>query len=85
VLYLRLIILLVEGDVPVDSEMLLVIDFVNIKIKPTQSFRCAHRGRVCMHIFIGVSVYAYLHLYYISKKEFYQRYAVIFLQKSSYC
>jgi hypothetical protein len=34
-LYLRLIILSVGGDVPVDNETLLVTDFVNIKIKPT--------------------------------------------------
>jgi hypothetical protein len=46
---------LVRGDVPVDSEVLLVIDFMNLKIKPTQSFRCAHRGRVCVRVFIGVS------------------------------
>jgi hypothetical protein len=46
----------VGGDVPVNSEMLLVIDFVNIKINPAQSFRGAHRGRVCVRVFLGVSV-----------------------------
>jgi hypothetical protein len=55
VLYLRLIILSVGGDVPVDSEALLVTDFMNLKIKPAQSFRCAHRGRVCVYVFIWVS------------------------------
>jgi hypothetical protein len=30
-------------------------DFVNFKIKPTQSFKSAQRGRVCVHVFIGVS------------------------------
>jgi hypothetical protein len=40
---------------PVDSEALLVADFVNLKIKPAQSFGGAHRGRVCVHVFIGVS------------------------------
>jgi hypothetical protein len=25
-----------------------VIDFINLKINPTQSFRCAYRGRVCV-------------------------------------
>jgi hypothetical protein len=44
----------VEGDVPVDSETLLTIDFVNLKIKSTQSFTCAHMARMCVHIFIGV-------------------------------
>jgi hypothetical protein len=33
---------------PVDSEMLLVTDFVNLKIKPAQSFECAHRGSMCV-------------------------------------
>jgi hypothetical protein len=55
VLYLRLIILSVGGDVPVDSEALLVTDFMNLKIKPAQSFRCAHRGRVCVRVFIEMS------------------------------
>jgi hypothetical protein len=62
-LYLWLIILLVRGDVPVDSETLLVIDFVNLKIKPAQSFIGAHRGRVCVHIFIEVSVYICMSIY----------------------
>jgi hypothetical protein len=54
-LYLRLIILSVGGDVPIDSETLLMTDFMNLKIKPTRSFGCAHRGRVCVHVFIGMS------------------------------
>jgi hypothetical protein len=47
-------------DVPVDSETLLVIDFVNFKIKPTRSFGCAHRSRVCVCIFIGLSDRMYI-------------------------
>jgi hypothetical protein len=54
-LYLRLIILSIGGDVPVDSETLLVTDFVNLKIKPLQSFRGAYRDRVCVHLFIEMS------------------------------
>jgi hypothetical protein len=57
VLHLRLIILSVGGDVPVDSEILLVTDFMNLKIKPPQCFRCAHKGRVCVCVFIGVSAH----------------------------
>jgi hypothetical protein len=34
-LYLRLIIFLVGDDVSVNSEMFLVTDFVDLKIKPT--------------------------------------------------
>jgi hypothetical protein len=45
------------GDVAVDSETLSVTDFVNLKIKPAQFFRCAHRGRVCLHVFIGVGAH----------------------------
>jgi hypothetical protein len=55
VLHLRVIILSVEGVVSVDNEALLVTDFVNLKIKPAQSFRGAHRGRMYVRVFIGVS------------------------------
>jgi hypothetical protein len=55
-LHLRLIILSVGGDISVDSDTLLMTDFVNLKIKPAQSFIGAHRSRVCMRVFIGVSV-----------------------------
>jgi hypothetical protein len=44
VLYLHLIILPVRDDVLVDSETLSVTDFINFKIKLTQSFRDAHIG-----------------------------------------
>jgi hypothetical protein len=54
-MHLRLIILSVGGDVPVDSETLLLTNFVNLKIKTAQSFECAYRGRVCVRVFIEVS------------------------------
>jgi hypothetical protein len=60
VLHLQLIILLVGGDVSVDSETPLVIDFMNLKIKSTQSFECDHRDRMYVHVFIGVSVHMYI-------------------------
>jgi hypothetical protein len=62
-LYLWLIILSVGGDVPVDSDALLVTDFVNLNIKPTQSFRGAYRDKVCVRMFIGVSDYTYINIY----------------------
>jgi hypothetical protein len=34
-----------------------VTDFVNLKIKPAQSFGCAHRGMVCIRVFIWVSAH----------------------------
>jgi hypothetical protein len=45
----------VGGDVPIDSDALLVTDFVNLKIKSAQSFGCALKGRMCVRVFIGVS------------------------------
>jgi hypothetical protein len=72
VLHLRLIILSVGGDVPVDSEVLLVTDFVNLKIKPTQSFGCAHRGRVCVCVLIGMNAHTCMSIYFCTvflKKE----------------
>jgi hypothetical protein len=54
---LELIILLVGGDVSIDSEIFLVTDFVNLKIKPIQSFRCAHKGKgmIYVRLFIEIS------------------------------
>jgi hypothetical protein len=63
VLYLRLIILLDRGDVPVDNETLLVTDFVNFKIKPAQSFEDAHKDSLCVRVFIGVSTHTCMSIY----------------------
>jgi hypothetical protein len=40
-----------------------VTDFVNLKIKPTQSFRCAHRDRVCVRVFIGINNHTCINIY----------------------
>jgi hypothetical protein len=53
----------VGDDIFIDSETLLVIDFMNLKIKPAQSFRGAHRGRVCVHMFIGLSARTCMSIY----------------------
>jgi hypothetical protein len=50
----------VGGDVPVDSESLLVTDFMNLKIKLVQSFEGAHRDKMCVHIFIRVNARKYV-------------------------
>jgi hypothetical protein len=42
----------VRGSVSIDSETFLVTDFVNLKIKSTQSFEVTHRDRVCVRMFI---------------------------------
>jgi hypothetical protein len=52
---LRLIIFSVRDDVLVDSESLLLTDFVNLKIKSAQSFRNAHKDRMCEYMSIKMS------------------------------
>jgi hypothetical protein len=47
----------VGGDVPVDSDVLLVTDFMNLKIKLTQSFEYAHKSKMCSCVFIEVSAH----------------------------
>jgi hypothetical protein len=51
-LYLRLIILLIRGDIFADSETFLMTDFMNFKIKPVQSFIYAHKDIMYVHVFI---------------------------------
>jgi hypothetical protein len=70
VLYLRIIILSVKDDIPVDSDTLLVTDFMNIKIKSTQYFRCTYRDRLCVCVYEDECsyVYEYMCLYCVSKK-----------------
>jgi hypothetical protein len=48
-------ILSVGGDVPVNNDALLVINFVNLKIKLTQSFKGANRSSIYILMFIEVS------------------------------
>jgi hypothetical protein len=38
-------------------------DFMNIKIKPDQSFKGVHRISVCAHVFIEVSAHIYIYEY----------------------
>jgi hypothetical protein len=63
----------VGGDVPVDSDALLMTDFVNFKIKLTQFFGCAHSDRVCVRVFIKVSAHTCINICICTmflKKEF---------------
>jgi hypothetical protein len=71
VLHLLLIILSVRGDVPVNSEIFLVTDFISFKIKPIQSFKYDHKDRMCIYIFIRVSNHMYINIYIytVLKKE----------------
>jgi hypothetical protein len=71
VLYLRLIILSEGGDVPVDSETLLVTDFMNLKM--AQSFRGANRDKEYLRVFIGVNTHTCISIYvytvFLTKKK----------------
>jgi hypothetical protein len=59
----------VGDDVPVDTDALLVINFVNLKIKLAKSFGGTYRGRVCVHRSECLYVYKYLRLYCIFLKN----------------
>jgi hypothetical protein len=53
----------VRDDIPVDSEALFMTDFMNLKIKPAQSFGGAHRNMICVRVFIEVSAHTYMSIY----------------------
>jgi hypothetical protein len=64
----------VEDDVLIDSETLLLTDFMNFKIKSAQSFRDDHRSRMCVHVFIEVYVNTYVYTVFLTKyQSFYQK------------
>jgi hypothetical protein len=52
-----------RDDVSIDSKILLVTDFMNLKIKPTQSFRYAYKDRMRVHIFIRIHTYINICVY----------------------
>jgi hypothetical protein len=64
---------LVEDDVLIDNDVLSVTDFMNLKIKSTQSFRGAHISKVYVHIFIWMSAHTYINIniytVFLGKKE----------------
>jgi hypothetical protein len=58
------------NDTSGDSEALLVINFVNLKIKPHQSLKDARRDRMRIRVFIGVitRIYMSIYVYTVLKK-----------------
>jgi hypothetical protein len=64
----------VEDDISIDSDTLLVTDFVNLRIKLAHSFKCAHKGKVraCVHMSECSDVYENLCLYCISHKKMFE-------------
>jgi hypothetical protein len=59
----------VRGDVPINSDALLVINFVNLKIKSTQSFGGANRSNMYVRMFIEVSDHVLI--LFLKKEIFY--------------
>jgi hypothetical protein len=57
-------ILLGVDDVFIDNRMLLVTDFVDLKIKLSKSFRNTHRSMLYVHIFIWMSARIYMSIYF---------------------
>jgi hypothetical protein len=50
----------VGGVVSVDSNVLLVTDFVNLKIKLAHFFGDVYKSKMCVYVFIWVSVRTYM-------------------------
>jgi hypothetical protein len=48
---------LVEDDIFVDNDPLLMTDFINLKIKLTQSFKGAYKNRMYVHMFIELGAH----------------------------
>ena len=52
------------SDVLVDSEMVVVTSLISSRVFAGPIFEGVHRGRICVHAFIGVSA-----LYYVISKK----------------
>jgi hypothetical protein len=51
--------------IPIDDEMLLVTDFMSLKIKSVQYFRGDHKGRVCVLIEVSARIFMNICVYTI--------------------
>jgi hypothetical protein len=60
----------VRDNFSIDSETLLMTDFINLKIKLVQSFRNAHRNMVYVHMFIEINnnICMSIYIYTVFKK-----------------
>jgi hypothetical protein len=58
-----------RDDVSIDNDALLMTDFVNLKIKPVQSFKHAHIDRVYVCIFIRVNTHTYINMFILLYKK----------------
>jgi hypothetical protein len=58
----------------INSKILLMTDFMNLKIKPAQFFESAHMNKLYVRVFIELSVYMCINVYklsYVYKKSFF--------------
>jgi hypothetical protein len=53
---------LVRSDVPINNKTHFVTDFVNLKIKSTQSFKDAHMDMLYVHMFMRMSAHTYINI-----------------------
>jgi hypothetical protein len=63
----------VKDDIFINSETLLMTDFINLKIKLVQSFRGNHKDVIRVYIFIEVNAHIYINIYICTvflKKEY---------------
>ena len=77
-----------RGDVPVDSEASVVTSSISRLDPPAQSLGGAHRGRMCVCAFIGVSVCACMRapvLYCVSQDFFLHFYVSKNQEKNPRC
>jgi hypothetical protein len=56
------VIFITNYSFPINSETFLMINFVNLKIKPTQSFERVHKDMMCICIHRGECSYIYEYL-----------------------
>jgi hypothetical protein len=47
----------------IDSDVFLVTEFVNLKIKSAQSFKYVHKNKVCVRVFIELNNHTYISIY----------------------
>jgi hypothetical protein len=67
----------VGGDVSINNNTFLMTDFMNLKIKPTQSFGDTHKVKIYIHMFIGMSVHTYISIYIYTM--FLKKYFILFI------
>jgi hypothetical protein len=53
----------VGDDVPIDNDVFLMTDFMNLRIKSAHSFICVHRDMICICMLIEINIYTNMNIY----------------------